>query len=203
MQDSEKHYPEQLEAEVSSSRARRRKSVPLEETTLPNRGFGYALIGGIVAGILEMLINVALTLFNDPVLTEAAVQGKAMSLTTAYMALGVQCLNFVISLAICFIAGFVIGKITLQRTLSFYCGAIAGIILYLGSFVTRYIPGYPGDISSTAPGLNAGAFTGGIVLTIVFFLIWCMIGGLLGRWGGWLATRRHPYYLEEVAEEEQ
>jgi hypothetical protein len=106
-----------------------------------------------------------------------------------------SCLSFFIGLLICFLAGFSAGKRVVLRKFGFYAGALAGIIIYLYIFLERYIPNYPGNMASQGP-TNAAALTGGLIVSLIFLLIWIFVGGLIGLWGAARATRKHPYYLQ-------
>jgi len=94
---------------------------------------------------------------------------------------------------ICLIAGYIIGRVSVQRSLGFLAGFVAGIVTYGISFLLNFIPNYPGHIASSGPA-NTGIVLGGLVVILIFFLIWGVIGGLVSLFGAWLATRRHPYY---------
>jgi hypothetical protein len=185
--------PQQEQQEELRQRSRLVWQATGPASRLPRRGLQSAVITGIIAGVLTVLINVAITLLNIPLFQQALREGKNLTLNTAFPLLGVECLNFFVSLVICFFAGFVIGRIAVRRQLGFIAGMLTGVINYLGSFVVRYIPNYPGNMTSNAPG-GIEALTGGIVVVIVFLLIWGMIGGLVGLWGTWTASRKHPYY---------
>lgn len=161
---------------------------------LPSRGFRHAMITGALGGILGVLLNVAITLLNSPTFQKANSEGANITYTTALTLLGLQCLNFFVSLLICFFVGFIVGRIAVQRRLGFYAGMLTGAILYLAAFFTRYIPNYPGNLASNAP-TNVGLFTGGLIVSLVFLLIWAIIGGVISLWGAWTATRKHAYYL--------
>src|SRR5437660_5311038 len=145
---------------------------------LPPRGFQHAMITGAVGGILGVLLNVAITLLNSPAFQKANSEGANITYNTALTLLGLQSLNFFVSLLICFFVGFIVGRIAVRRRLGFYAGMLTGAILYLAAFFTRYIPNYPGNLASNAP-TNAGLFTGGLIVSLVFLLIWAIIGGAI------------------------
>lgn len=155
----------------------------------------YALVGGIAAGIISILFNTAIAFLNTPTFQRAATEGNNLQQSTAYALVGLQCLNFFIILLTCFIGGYAIGKMTAQRRLGLYTGAIAGVITYIASFLVRYIPSYPGNLarSTTSTALVAG----GIIISLVFLVIWAALGGLLGFWGASTATRKRPAYNAE------
>jgi len=76
---------------------------------------------------------------------------------------------------ICFFSGFIVGRLAVRRQLGFLVGVIIGVIIYLGGFITRYIPGYPGNLNSTSSGPNAGATIGAIGLLLIFLMFWSVL----------------------------
>jgi uncharacterized BrkB/YihY/UPF0761 family membrane protein len=175
----------------------------MQDTKQQTTGHGLLsmLPYGIGAGLLGVIVNVGLTLLNAPSYQQAAAEGSKVTTGLAYTLLGLQCVSFLLTLLICFIAGFLVGRATWQRSLGFYAGALAGLITYLASFVVRYIPNYPGNIATNTTG--ASQVAGGIVVTLVFLCIWCFIGGLIGLWGASTGTRRSPVQTEAEAEIKQ
>jgi hypothetical protein len=190
------------DSERSSSARRKRAQQDFEEDeeegtsfSLPARGVPYAIIAGIVAGVLGILLNLAITFLNATLFQQAAKAGSNITYNTALAVVGVQCLNFLLSLFVCFLAGYFVGKMAVQRRLGFYAGAVAGVIMYVISLLVHYIPGYPGNTPANSPTETAGA-AAGVITIIVFLFIWSFIGGLISLWGAWMATRRHPYYAK-------
>lgn len=161
--------------------------------SLPAHGILYAIITGIVAGALGALLSVAITFLNAPLFQQAASAGSSIAYNTALAIVGIQCLNFLLSVFVCFLGGYFVGKMAIQRRLGFYAGAIAGVLMYVVSLLLHYIPNYPGDLSANTPTESAGT-TAGIITIVIFLFVWGFIGGLLGMWGAWMATSRHPYY---------
>lgn len=169
-----------------------------QQTT--GRGFPFMLLYGVGAGLLSVLLSVGITLLNSPTYQRVAAEGSKVQTGLAYLLVGLQCVSFLLTLLICFLAGLLVGRTTLQRRLGFYAGAIAGLITYLASFVVRYIPNYPGNIAASATGATQVA--SGIVVTIVFLCIWGFIGGLIGLWGAGNGIRHHPTSAKAEAEKE-
>ena len=199
MQDSEKEYPvrkakRQVHDEDSDEHDDW-QSVP----PLPANGLQYALGIGILGGLLTATISVIITLANSSTFQEAATLQEKMPFNTATTIAGLNCLSYFIALAVCFTAGYIVGKVAVLRLFGFYAGALAGGIAYLGGILTQYIPNYPGHIASTS---SAGAVAGGILFLIVLLIIYAAIGGLMGLWGVWTTTRHHPYYLAKRAQED-
>jgi hypothetical protein len=168
----------------------------LNVPALPQKGFQHAMMTGAVGGILGVLLNVAITLLNSPTFQRANSEGANLTYNTALALAGLACLNFFVSLLICFFVGFIVGRIAVRRRLGFYAGMLAGAIMYLAAFFTRYVPNYPGNLATNAP-VSVGLFTGGVVVSLVFLLIWAIIGGAVSLWGAWTATRKHAYYLAQ------
>lgn len=162
---------------------------------LPHNRFTKALIVGIAAGLLCAILSVVITLVNSSTYQTYVTSGtqqnvqKAIALTL----FGLACLTFGISMLICFIAGFVTGKVAVLRRLGFLTGFVAGAITYALSFLLNYIPGYPTHLASSGVHGLVGVGSG-ILVSLIFLLLWGIIGGLASLAGAWLATRKHPYY---------
>lgn len=173
------------------------------EPTLPPNGLLYALIAGVVGGALTVLLNVTITFLNADTFAQAAqaIAANKLSTGTAYAIAGLACLNLFIGIATAVVTGYIIGKIAVQRRLGFYTGALVGIIVYLGSFLVRYIPNYPGNVS--ASNVTAGGAATGLLISLIFLCVWGGIGGLLGLFGARTATKRHPYYVRYREDEEE
>ncbi len=202
MQESEKQYPvrkakrrEHLNGnERDYNEQKSRQPVSL----LARNGLQYALGIGILGGFLAALIGVLITLSNASTFREAAFLQDKMPFNMASTIAGLNCLSYFLVLLVCFATGYMVGRVAVLRTFSFYAGALAGAISYLGGALTQYIPDYPGHIASTS---SAGAVTGGIFFLIILLIVYAIIGGLMGLWGGWTVTRKHPYYLAKQAQE--
>lgn len=169
-----------------------------EPVELPANGLPFAVISGVTGGVLSVILNIILTFLNVPAFQRYASEGSNVSYTSALALVGLQCLNFFVSLLICGGAGYLVGRRVVQRHLGFYAGAIAGAIIYLASFLVRYIPNYPGNLSNNA-GSSAGRVAITLLLALVFLCVWGLIGGLAGFFGARLATRRHPYYDNQAS----
>src|SRR5436305_5507903 len=171
-------------------RPRQRPVYQDEEGTLPPGRLKNALIVGVIAGVLCTAQSIAITLANASTYQayDTAKQ-QAVKNALAFTIAGYGALTFIISMLICLVAGFIIGRVAVQRRLGFLTGFVAGLITYAGSFVTRQIPTYPGN------HYVGGAVAGDIALSLVFLVIWGIIGGLVSLLGAWLATRHHPYYV--------
>jgi uncharacterized membrane protein YeaQ/YmgE (transglycosylase-associated protein family) len=163
---------------------------------LPNYRFRNTLIIGAIAGFFCVAQSIIITLSNASTYHALdTAKDAAVKSALAFTIFGYAALTFFISLVILCIAGFIAGKIVVQRRLGFLAGFLAGIFVYAFSFITAYIPNYPG-VQHTA---NATASNGATpffvyLLPLVFLLVWGIIGGLVSLFGAWLATRKHPYY---------
>jgi hypothetical protein len=180
------------EGRNSSYVSRRRQVYDRDDENTSSR-LPTALLIGAVVGLLCVALNVALTFINAPIYQAAANEGKAVTGNT-YAVIGLGCLSFFIQLLASFIAGFIVGKTTVQRQLGFYAGILTSAIIYLASFVVRYIPNYPGNLANNTP-VSGGLVAGGIATAVVFLIIWSLVGGLVGLWGARVSTRNHPAYV--------
>ncbi len=162
---------------------------------LPQNRFTKALIIGIVAGLICAIQSVVITLVNSSTYQTSVTSGtqQAVQNAIALTLLGLACLTFSISMLICFIAGFVTGKVAVLRRMGFLTGFVAGAIIYTLSFLLNYIPGYPTHLASSGVRGLVGVGSG-ILVSLIFLLVWGVIGGLVSLAGAWLATRKHPYY---------
>ena len=164
---------------------------------LPHNRLQNTLLTGLIAGVLCSIENIIIVFANTANYQQAATFTAAkLPFSLALTLVGIACLTFFIGLLICLLAGFVIGKVAVQRRLGFLTGFIAGILTYGISFLLNYIPNYPGHLasnSSSGPG-NNGTIVGGILVILLFYLIWGIVAGLVSLFGTWLATRHHPYY---------
>ena len=205
MQDADQQYPHQ---QLGRNRGRE----PLDDETdvdfnanddiqglyglqLPRNRFTKALIVGVAAGLLCAAQSVIITLVNSSTYQTYVASGTRQTVqnAVALTLFGLACLTFGISMLICFIAGFVTGKVAVLRRMGFLTGFVAGAIIYTLSFLLNYIPGYPTHLASS--GVRGIVEVGsGILVSLIFLLVWGIIGGLASLAGAWLATRKHPYY---------
>jgi Mn2+/Fe2+ NRAMP family transporter len=198
MQNSEKHYPNRREAR----NAHYDEEAESYADEIPTGGSTKALLIGLIAGIVGALVSVIITFLGSSLYQQAAMEANHTSATsTDFIVAGLNCLSFFVSLLVCFLAGFSTGKRAVLRKFGFFAGALAGAVMFLFSFLTRYIPNYPGNIVSQG-ATNVAAFSRGLIVSLVFLLIWFFIGGLIGLWGAGRATRKHPYYIQIQREEE-
>jgi hypothetical protein len=162
---------------------------------LPQNRFTKALIIGIVAGIICAIQSVVITLVNSSTYQTYVTYGTQQTVqnAVALTLFGLACLTFSISMLICFIAGFVSGKVAVLRRMGFLTGFVAGAIIYALSFLLNYIPSYPTHLASSGVRGLVGVGSG-IVVSLIFLILWGVIGGLASLAGAWFATRKHPYY---------
>lgn len=206
MQDSEQDYPEQpirfrrahRSTDDGSLAADGSECAP-EEIQLPSHGLLYALIAGVLGGLLAASIPIAITFMNASLYYEASRQADKMSYNLALTLTGLACLSSFIDLVLSFAVGYIVGRIAVLRKLGLLAGALVGAITYLGNTIPLYLPNYPGKIVSTTPPTSGNVFAG--ILTIIFiFLIYSAVGALMALWGTWTAARKHPYYQRQEQE---
>lgn len=164
---------------------------------LPRYRLRNTVIIGALASIFCIAQSLAITLANASTYhAYDTAKDQAVKSALAFTIFGYAVLTFFISLLILLIAGFIAGKIVVQRRLGFLAGFITGFIVYGAGFITNYIPNYPG-VQHTA---SATSGNGGLVvasfITLIFLLVWGIIGGLVSLLGAWIATRKHPFYTE-------
>src|SRR5690348_7628473 len=203
MRDADQQYPHQRpggsasrqpfddETEVDDKGDLQRFDSP----QLPHNRFVKALIIGIAAGLLCATQSVIITLVNSSTYQTYVTSGTQQTVqnAVAFTLFGLACLTFGISMLICFLAGFVTGKVAVLRRMGFLTGFVAGAIIYTLSFLLNYIPGYPTHLASNGVHGLVGVGSG-ILVSLIFLLVWGVIGGLASLAGAWLATRKHPYY---------
>jgi hypothetical protein len=162
---------------------------------LPPHRFRNALIIGVIAGVCCVAQSIIITLSNTSTYHAFDIaKDTAVKSALAFTIFGFAALTFFISLVILCIAGFIAGKVAVQRRLGFLAGFLAGIIVYATGFITNYIPNYPG-VQHTAGSTASNGAIGGFLVSLIFLLVWGIIGGLVSLLGAWLATRKHPYYI--------
>jgi hypothetical protein len=168
---------------------------------LPRNGLRNAIIAGVIAGALCIIQSIVITIANASTYKafDAATQTTVKD-ALAFTIFGFALLTFFISMLIILIAGFIIGRTAVRRWFGFLAGFIAGILTYAFSFLVQYIPNYPGTHGANGTTTGTAALAGGIFISLIFLLIWGIIGGLVSLLGAWLATRKHPYYVDDYEE---
>lgn len=193
MQDSEKYSSAQsakvTDASIDDEEiAGERYDVP---ALVPRNGMRYVISAGVLGGFLAALLPVVITYLYAPTYREAVRLGDKMPLQTAYLLFWAGIICYVAELVIAFVVGIIVGRLAVRRILGFYAGLLVSAISYIGSVAVHYIPGYPDTIGGSGSGSAVLAAIGFLLLVLAFR---SLIGGLLGLWGTWLASRRHPYY---------
>ncbi|HEX4205318.1 MAG TPA: hypothetical protein VHZ51_14220 [Ktedonobacteraceae bacterium] len=198
MQDPEQQYPRrQADDDREQNPYNEHEESQISAEPAPaapaSGGPARAITIGIVAGIVGALVSIGITLANSSTYQQVAQQGTKAPLSLDYIELGLTCIGIVISLLVCYFAGFITGHSTrrqlgfitghsTRRQLGFYAGAAAGVVIFLGGFVTNWIPNYPGKLASQASTTTA-TFSGGIIISLIFLLVYLFVGGLIGLWG--------------------
>lgn len=163
---------------------------------LPHGRVRKALVIALIAGMLTATQNVTVTLINSPLYRQAAqyaTKPSKLPIGVATTVLGLFCLTSFIGAIIYFVAGYVTGKLAVDRKMGFLGGFVAGIVAYLLGYVAQQFPGYP----ATAGGNLNGGIVGigsGIIAGLVIAALLALISALVGFLGAWAATRHHAYY---------
>lgn len=190
--------PETMRVEPVQSapeaRAKRQEAAPAREPgRLPERGVRYALISGLLMGVLVALITVVLILVNAGLFNEAhrQVMRDALTVRVALLLAAIYGITWLVALIVAFIGGLILGRIAVRRRLGFLAGAVGGIVYSLLLWPTSFIPAYPGNLTGTAT-LDAGT----AILEVLWCLLWGLGGALVCLAGTWVASARHPHYRD-------
>jgi hypothetical protein len=193
------HDPFEIQDEGELEDYPRRGPVHQRETIstpeLPPYHARKALIIGIVLGVLVSLQGVILTLINASVYKEAAkYMTSAMPLGLASTLVGIFFLGLAISTLIYLIGGLIIGRVSVHRRWAFIGGFVGGVVSSILGALLKFIPGYPnaGNTGFSGGLLGMG---GGLAALLISTIILGVLAGLVCLLGGWLMTRRHPYYV--------
>jgi len=179
----------------------RRRAGPLhqrEVPTTPQLPQGHvrkALLVGVIAGLLGILQNIIIVLANAAVFENAKkYTSQGVPLGVAAPLIGIQCLSLFIGIIIYFVAGFIIGRISVERRMGFIGGFVAGAVTIILYAVLQQLPFYP-NAGNTGFSGGFGGLSGGLVVGLILLVVLSALTGLGSLFGTWLATRRHPYYV--------
>jgi hypothetical protein len=166
-----------------------------EEYVFPPNGWIYSIIIGIVGGIIALAVPVIIALANASLFnagaSAASKAGEGIPDQLASSLFALQCVSTLIDLAIAFVVGMVARRIVVKWWLSLVAGAVTGAFVNLGLFLTHYIPGYPGVITTTsATGTWIEHFLG----FIIPILLYAVVGGVTSLAGAYITPSKHPYY---------
>ncbi len=188
----------QEEGELEEPRRRGRPLHQRDAATTPQLPPGHArkaMIIGVVLGVLVSLQGVLLTLKNADLYRQAAKYVPTNEpVGLAGQIVGLFFLGLAISALIYFIGGLIIGRISVHRRWAFIGGFIGGVVSSIIGAILKQIPAYP---NAGNTGFNGGMLGvgGGLVTLIIGTIILSVLAGLVTLLGGWLMTRRHPYYV--------
>lgn len=181
--------------------APRRSAGPLhqrEVPTTPELPRGHvrkALLVGLIAGLLGILQNVIIVLANAAVFENARkYTTQGVPLGVAAPLFGIQCLSLFIGIIIYFSAGFIIGRVSVERRMGFIGGFVAGAVTIIVYAVLQQLPFYPNAGNTGFSGGFSG-MSGGLVIGLILLIVLSALAGLVSLGGTWLATRKHPYYV--------
>jgi MFS family permease len=193
---------EEGELEEPRQRKQRGEEGPVHQrdaATTPQLPPGHArkaLSIGVVLGVLVSLQGIILTLKNADLYHQAAryTQGNNMPVGLAGSIFGIFMLGLGISILIYLIGGLIIGRVAVHRRWAFIGGFVGGVVSSIIGAILKLIPSYP-DASNT--GFSGGllGFGGGFVALLISAILLGVLAGLVCLLGGWLMTRRHPYYV--------
>lgn len=200
MQDSEKRNPRRkarYDTNVDEPDTRYNRARTGEKVVPATGGPAKALVLSAVTGIVGAVVNIGITLLSSPVYHQAAQEGAKTVSSVDYIITALGCLSIFVNLLACYIAGAVVGRAT-RKQLGFYAGAAAGVVMFLCSFLTNWIPNYPGSTISSHGPTTVTAFSGGIITSLIFLIVWLFVGGLIGLMAAGRSLRKYaPYALED------
>ena len=189
--------PQVEEPVARESEERGQETLPLqnqqEQTikALPLRKERYALITGIVMGVLGTVLTLVIILLNASLFQTARLQviHDALTVSVALALLGIFAAIGVTLLLISLIGGLVMGRIAVLRRLGFWAGVLDGGITFLVIWLISLLPNYPDHLGGT-PELGGGS----LILSFLWLLLSCLAAGLVSLFGTWVVSGRHPHY---------
>lgn len=164
---------------------------------LPRAHAQKALIIGAVIGILVALQGIILTIKNASAYQEAAKyinDAKDMPTGVAENVFAITALSVVIGIVLYFIGGLIIGRVAVHRRWAFIGGFASGLVNWIIGAGLKWIPSYP-DAGNTGFGSSMLGVGGGVVAALIGLILLGIFAGAISLLGGWLITRRHPYYV--------
>lgn len=193
------HDPFEIQDEGELEDEPRRRPVHQREAAttpeLPRHHARKALITGVVLGILVSLQGIVLTMLNADVYRQAAKYlTNNMPLSLASTLIGIFFAGLGISILIYLIGGLVIGRISVHRRWAFIGGFVGGVVSSAIGALLKLIPSYP-NAGNTGMGGGMLGLGGGLAALLISTIILGVLAGLVCLLGGWLMTRRHPYYV--------
>lgn len=162
---------------------------------LPHARGRKAVIAGIAAGLIYEVARVAITLANADLYRKGATYTVTeMPAGLAATLSGLGALGYAVAVVAFFIAGLVIGRISVHRRWAFIGGFVGGLFCCVVGSILQQIPAWP---SATHTGFSGGlaGLSGGLAVLIIFSAVGSLFIGLVSLLGAWLTTRRHPYYV--------
>ncbi len=166
-----------------------------EQYVLPPNGLRNSIIIGIIGGITALAVPVIIALANASLFnagaSAASKGGEGIPSQLASSLFALQCVSTLIDLAIAFGVGMAAARFVVKWWQSVVAGAVTGAIVQLGLFLTHYIPGYPGVITTT----NAtGTWFEHILAFIIPLLFYAGVGVVASLAGASITPFKHPYY---------
>src|SRR5215469_5216399 len=105
---------------------------------LPRGRLRKTLLIGVIAGAVAALQGIIITFANASLYhTVSTTPQNKLTLSLAEAVFGLFCLSLFISLLIYFVAGFVTGKIAIERRMGFLAGFVAAAFSYILGFLVQ------------------------------------------------------------------
>jgi hypothetical protein len=180
-------------APVPAREASTPEAAAVRKQQLPQRGPRYALVGGLLMGLLVALVQVILILLNAGLFQQAhqQVAHNALTVSVALSLAAIFGTTWAVALLVALAGGLILGRIAVRRRLGFLAGALGGVVYSLLLWPLSFLPAYPGNLSGPAR-LDGGS----LVLELLWCLFWGLGGALICLFGTWVVSARHPHYRE-------
>lgn len=170
----------------------------------PPKAGSIAFQRGLIFGIIQAVVAACILLITNLVLTSA----------NAGLAFGLEALNFIVSLALFFVAGMLAakqtGKVSTGTLAGMWTGIVYGVINLVISLVIFFVVSMPkaitilnnsGTLSSgNANAVKTGVVIGGVVVEVIAALLAVGFGAGMGALGGLLGKNQSNVPTTPVAQ---
>jgi len=168
-----------------------------EEHAAPRRGWTYALIVGLVGGIITVIVPVGIVILNASLFNEAGSAaskgGTGLSALLGPLLIW-QCVGVIAEIILVFFIGRHIGKMTGKRWPGLVGGAVAGAVINLLILAAQYIPSYPGmlrTINSNHMGYDP------ILAIVVPLAVYAVVGAIISFFGALTTANKYSHSQQQ------
>jgi hypothetical protein len=160
------------------------KEKQMQPMGTPPKAGSIAFQRGLIFGIIQAVVAACISLINGLVLTTASQAG---------LGLGLAALNFIVSLALFFVAGMLAakqtGKVSTGTLAGMWTGIVYGIINLVVSLVVFFaisLPRVVALLNDSSTAIRTAAIVGGVAAAIFGALFAVGFGAGMGALGGLL-----------------